>query len=250
MPRRVLATFTKSAQSCIDPKVLKTCDQAIALATSSLKCLHYFAQPHFPQTGMCMPLHISPARRAGLRNNAMVHVCAGIHRWGMGPEVLTHRMITDSVGAKPGGLKDAQKALYKEYSAINHVDANDPPVYLTVRTAPWAMCCVCCVCCVCSVCSVFTIHAGVCCSCVCVGGVCVIFVFCANGAENRIAAQVDGDETIPCVTNCIHHAVFGMHLKTAADAAGAVVYLEHQVPKLKHRTMVVELGLTHVHLTI
>lgn len=42
---------------------------------------------------------------------------------------------------------------------------------------------------------------------------------------------VSGDDTLPCPKICIHHPVFGVRLKAAADVAGATTFLEHEVYK-------------------
>jgi acetyl esterase/lipase len=57
-----------------------------------------------------------------------------IEPW-LGPNVLTHRMIYMAVGEQ--NMKDAlqhydlHRALYAEYSPIRHVDAKDPPLFMT-----------------------------------------------------------------------------------------------------------------------
>jgi hypothetical protein len=52
----------------------------------------------------------------------------------VGPKVLDHAMISRAVGAASGAEaveKHAQYAdLYREFSAYNHVDKNDPPALL------------------------------------------------------------------------------------------------------------------------
>lgn len=57
-----------------------------------------------------------------------------IEGW-LGPNVLKHRMINMAVGEATieGALSNYEKheALYKEYSAYNHVDAHDPPLFMT-----------------------------------------------------------------------------------------------------------------------
>ena len=57
-----------------------------------------------------------------------------IEAW-LGPNVLKHRMINMAVGEATieGALQNYEKhaALYKEYSAYNHVDAHDPPLLMT-----------------------------------------------------------------------------------------------------------------------
>lgn len=57
-----------------------------------------------------------------------------IEGW-LGPNVLKHRMINMAVGEETmeGALKNYEKheALYKEFSAFNHVDQTDPPLYMT-----------------------------------------------------------------------------------------------------------------------
>ncbi len=57
-----------------------------------------------------------------------------IEPW-LGPNVLKHRMINMAVGEQTieGALENYEKhkALYLEFSAYNHVDKNDPPLYMT-----------------------------------------------------------------------------------------------------------------------
>jgi acetyl esterase/lipase len=57
-----------------------------------------------------------------------------IEGW-LGPNVLKHRMINMAVGEKTieGALANYEKhhSLYVEFSAYNHVDANDPPLFMT-----------------------------------------------------------------------------------------------------------------------
>lgn len=56
-----------------------------------------------------------------------------------GEKVLDHAMISRAVGAKSGAeaVKDHDKyaALFREFSAYNHVDKNDPPALLTYGKA-------------------------------------------------------------------------------------------------------------------
>lgn len=57
-----------------------------------------------------------------------------IEGW-LGPNVLKHRMINLSVGEPTieSALANYEKhrALYLEFSPVNHVDANDPPLFMT-----------------------------------------------------------------------------------------------------------------------
>lgn len=57
-----------------------------------------------------------------------------IEGW-LGPNVLKHRMINLSVGEPTieGALKnyDKHRSLYLEFSPYNHVDAKDPPLFMT-----------------------------------------------------------------------------------------------------------------------
>ena len=57
-----------------------------------------------------------------------------IEGW-LGPNVLKHRMINLSVGepTMAGALEnyDKHRALYVEFSPYNHVDAKDPPLFMT-----------------------------------------------------------------------------------------------------------------------
>lgn len=57
-----------------------------------------------------------------------------IEGW-LGPNVLKHRMINMAVGESTieGALKnyDKHRPLYIEFSPINHVDAEDPPLFMT-----------------------------------------------------------------------------------------------------------------------
>lgn len=57
-----------------------------------------------------------------------------IEPW-LGPNVLKHRMINMAVGeaTMEGALENYEKhkALYVEFSPYNHVDKNDPPLYMT-----------------------------------------------------------------------------------------------------------------------
>lgn len=57
-----------------------------------------------------------------------------IEPW-LGPNVLKHRMINMAVGEATieGALENYEKhkALYLEFSPYNHVDKNDPPLYMT-----------------------------------------------------------------------------------------------------------------------
>merc|ERR1711918_64196 len=56
--------------------------------------------------------------------------------WAMGKNVIKHTMLMDSVGLfKNGKPSAAQRKVLHEFSAINHVDAEDPPVYLTVQAS-------------------------------------------------------------------------------------------------------------------
>ena len=50
----------------------------------------------------------------------------------MGPKILFHSMLSESVGALAAtGPTAAQQELYKEFSAITHIDKKDPPVFGT-----------------------------------------------------------------------------------------------------------------------
>ena len=57
-----------------------------------------------------------------------------IEPW-LGPNVLKHRMINMAVGepTMEGALRnyDKHRALYVEFSAYNHLDANDPPLFMS-----------------------------------------------------------------------------------------------------------------------
>ncbi len=57
-----------------------------------------------------------------------------IEGW-LGPNVLKHRMINMAVGEKTieGALKNYKKheTLYKEFSPYNHLDKQDPPLFMT-----------------------------------------------------------------------------------------------------------------------
>jgi arylformamidase len=57
-----------------------------------------------------------------------------IEAW-LGPNVLKHRMINMAVGEKTieGALKNYEKhrALYVEFSPYNHLDKDDPPLFMT-----------------------------------------------------------------------------------------------------------------------
>lgn len=57
-----------------------------------------------------------------------------IEGW-LGPNVLKHRMINMAVGEKTmeGALKNYEKhrALFVEFSAYNHLDGNDPPLFMS-----------------------------------------------------------------------------------------------------------------------
>ena len=57
-----------------------------------------------------------------------------IEEW-LGPNVLKHRMINMAVGEPTieGALANYEKhkALYVEFSPYNHVDAKDPPLFMT-----------------------------------------------------------------------------------------------------------------------
>lgn len=57
-----------------------------------------------------------------------------IEKW-LGPNVLQHRMINMAVGEKTiaGALQNyaQHQALYREFSPINHVDGDDPPLLMT-----------------------------------------------------------------------------------------------------------------------
>ncbi len=57
-----------------------------------------------------------------------------IEKW-VGPNVLKHQMIWMAVGEKTmkGALKNYEKhhALYVEFSPYNHLDAKDPPLFMT-----------------------------------------------------------------------------------------------------------------------
>jgi arylformamidase len=87
------------------------------------------------------PQATDPVRRLSTRVCAAA-VSAGqtsidpkvIEGW-LGPNVLKHRMINMAVGeaTMEGALKNYEKheALYKEFSAYNHVDAKDPPLFMT-----------------------------------------------------------------------------------------------------------------------
>jgi arylformamidase len=59
-----------------------------------------------------------------------------IKEW-LGPNVLKHRMINMAVGEKTieGALANYEKhrSLYQEFSAYNHLDANDPPLLMVYR---------------------------------------------------------------------------------------------------------------------
>ena len=57
-----------------------------------------------------------------------------IQRW-LGPNVLKHRMICRAVGEQTieGALENYEKhrALYVEFSPYNHLDGNDPPLFMS-----------------------------------------------------------------------------------------------------------------------
>jgi len=59
-----------------------------------------------------------------------------LHEW-IGPMVLRHRMIPNAVGQlsmadvwPSANYEGKYRAVYQEFSPINHLDANDPPLYL------------------------------------------------------------------------------------------------------------------------
>lgn len=60
-----------------------------------------------------------------------------IEGW-LGPNVLQHRMINMAVGEATieGALKNYEKhrALYHEFSPYNHVDKNDPPLFMSYKS--------------------------------------------------------------------------------------------------------------------
>jgi len=61
-----------------------------------------------------------------------------LREWTGNDVILRHRMILHALGhaTVEQVLADYEKnrAIYREYSAINHVDSSDPPVYLQVRS--------------------------------------------------------------------------------------------------------------------
>jgi arylformamidase len=109
----------------------------------------------------------------------------------VGPKVLDHAMISRAVGAASGAEaveKHAQYAdLYREFSAYNHVDKNDPPTLLVYGKAG-------------------PLPAP------------------DPGAAIHHAAA--GPLPAPDPGAAIHHAAFGKKLKEKADAAGATCLLK------------------------
>jgi arylformamidase len=95
-----------------------------------------------------------------------------IEPW-LGPNVLKHRMINMAVGepTMEGALAnyDKHKALYIEFSPVNHVSAGDPPLFMTY------------------------------------------------GGNMKLPSEDAG--------HGIHHPVYGVKLKEAADAAGCECHL-------------------------
>jgi acetyl esterase/lipase len=74
---------------------------------------------------------VSAAAAAGGQTSIDPEVIEG---W-LGPNVLKHRMINMAVGEKTieGALKNYAKhrALYVEFSPYNHLDGNDPPLFMS-----------------------------------------------------------------------------------------------------------------------
>lgn len=123
---------TKAVEWNIDPKRIAVTGPSAGACTCMWLLLH---------DDLADPGSVDPVLRQSTR------VCAAavtvgqtsidpkvIEEW-LGPKVLTHRMIWTAVGEPSMEAAianyDQHKALYREFSPIQHVDASDPPLFMT-----------------------------------------------------------------------------------------------------------------------
>lgn len=123
---------TKAAEWNIDTKHIALTGGSAGACTSMWLLLH---------NDLADPKAADPVLRESTRVCAAA-VSAGqtsidprvVETW-VGPNILKHRMINLSVGEKTidDALKnyDQHRALYVEFSPYNHVDAKDPPLFMT-----------------------------------------------------------------------------------------------------------------------
>lgn len=123
---------TKAAEWNIDTRHIALTGGSAGACTSMWLLLH---------DDLADPQANDPVRRESTRVCAAAVIAGQVsidpkvcEEW-LGPNVLKHRMIHLAVGEKTidDALKnyDKHRALYAEFSPYNHVDAQDPPLYMT-----------------------------------------------------------------------------------------------------------------------
>ena len=125
---------TKANEWNIDTKHIALTGGSAGACTSMWLLLH---------DNLANPQATDPVLRESTRvcaaavSNGQVSIDPKVCEEWLGPNVLQHRMINMAVGEKTieGALTNYQKyrPLYVEFSAYNHVDGKDPPLFMTYR---------------------------------------------------------------------------------------------------------------------
>lgn len=123
---------TKAAEWNIDTKHIALTGGSAGACTSMWLLLHDdLADPNSPDPVLRQSTRVCAAAVSAGQVSIDPKV---IEPW-LGPEVLKHQMINAAVGEATieGALEhyDQHKNLYLEFSPYNHVDGNDPPLFMT-----------------------------------------------------------------------------------------------------------------------
>ena len=123
---------SKAAQWNVDSQRIALTGGSAGACTSMWILLHDdLADPASKDPVLRESTRVSAAAVSGGQTSIDPTVIEG---W-LGPNVLKHKMINMAVGEKTidGALKNYAKheALYKEFSPYNHLDGNDPPLFMS-----------------------------------------------------------------------------------------------------------------------
>ena len=123
---------TKAAEWNIDTKHIALTGGSAGACTSMWLLLHEdLADPKATDPVLRESTRVCAAAVSGGQVSIDPKAC---EEW-LGPNVLKHRMINMAVGEKTieGALANYEKyrPLYVEFSAYNHVDGKDPPLFMT-----------------------------------------------------------------------------------------------------------------------
>ena len=123
---------TNATEWNINPKRIALTGGSAGACTSMWLLLHDdLADPNSNDPVLQESTRVSAAAVAGGQTSIDPKVIEG---W-LGPNVLKHRMICMAVGEKniADALQNYEKhqALYKEFSPYNHLDGEDPPLFMT-----------------------------------------------------------------------------------------------------------------------